>query len=122
VALLWGLLLQNERSHRAMALAAGLLFFQATALEHNLQIWKSAAQLSRKSCLQAADELKRDPRPITVGDLPGLWNGVYFLRNGFAQCVAITSGQPANANRVVVNDPSARVFGWDDASRELRPQ
>jgi hypothetical protein len=134
LALLWGLLAQSYGDRMpATVLTAALLLFQWTALAHNLDIWRSAALLSRQTCVQAADELGRDPRPIMVRDLPSLWKGVFFLRNGFALCVAaasqqpITFHQPIDADRVLNADspgpnPAARVFVWDPATQKLLPK
>ena len=128
LALFWGLLAQSYGDRLPVtALTAALLLFQWTALAHNLDIWRSAALLSRQTCAQAAEELRRDPRPITVRGLPSLWNGVFFLRNGFAQCVADASGQPADAARVLTADspasnPLARPFVWGSAAQKLLPK
>jgi hypothetical protein len=123
LAMFWGLLAQSYEGKTApAALTAALLLFQWTALAHNLEIWRGAAQLSRQTCAQAAEELRRDSRPITVLDLPSLWNGVFFLRNGFPQCVGAASHRPEDADRIVSADSSARVFAWDAATRKLIPK
>jgi hypothetical protein len=120
VALFWGTLLQHGKSAGvALVCASGLLLFQWTALEHNLLIRNDVAQLSRQTCLQAANELANDPRPIAVRGLPATRSGVFFLANGFPQCVAINGHHPQDAARVQVMNPAARSFVWDDAAQRL---
>jgi hypothetical protein len=127
VALFWGTLVQDCRSARiALGCAAGLLVFQACALEHNLRIWSEVAQLSRQTCLAAAKELASDPRPIAVSGLPATLNGVFFLANGFPQCVALNGHDSSDAARIEVmnhagtlGDGSARQFVWDRATLRL---
>jgi hypothetical protein len=128
LALFWGLLAQNYESRAgALLLAAGLLLFQWAALAHNLNIWRATAQLSRQTCAQAAEELRSDPRPIAVRDLPSRWNGVFFLHNGFAQCVADASRRTVDAGRVLSSDTPAtisraRSFVWDAVTQKLVPE
>jgi hypothetical protein len=123
LAMFWGLLAQSyEDKTAAAALTTGLLLFQWTALAHNLGIWRGAAHLSRQTCAQAAEELRQDPRPITVLGLPNTWNGVFFLRNGFPLCVAAASQRPEDTDRIVPADSSARIFAWDAAAQKLIPK
>ena len=59
-------------------LGAGLLLFQAAALQHNLQMWRTVPVLARNACTSIGTELARDPRPVEVRNLPikhqGVWN------------------------------------------------
>jgi hypothetical protein len=127
IALFWGTLVQDCQSARiALGCAAGLLLFQACALEHNLHIWSEVAQLSRQTCVSAGKELASDPRPIAVSGLPATLNGVFFLANGFPQCVALNAHDPSDAARIeVMNQPRtarhdpARQFVWDRATLRL---
>lgn len=125
IALFWGVLLEGCTPGLSRTLlAAGLLTFQLTALCHNLLIWRQAASLSEKTCAAIGAELARDRRAILIQNLPDKWHGVFFLRNGFPQCVAIHShgdvsrlyiereGQPPPAD--------ARVFSWNDRTERFQ--
>ena len=51
--------------------------------------------------------------------LPATHEGVFFLSNGFPQCVAINTGQ--DLSRIHPDDvpENARVFTWSDAANSL---
>jgi hypothetical protein len=120
MAVLWGVLLESSTKWQAgVLLSGGLLFFQIAALEHNLTIWKDVARLSHETCASFAKEIGPGEQRVRVRDLPRMRNGVFFLTNGFGQCV----GKP---DRVIVDDgsqvPSAgRVFAWSDAAKRIVP-
>lgn len=117
VSLLWGSLLERcgRRSHFIM-LAAALLASQVVMLEHNLAIWNEVAHLSQQTCRAFGQTLETEGGRASVVGLPAVWNGVYFLRNGFAECVAINSN--VKADRIdLARDPARvpadrRVFVW----------
>lgn len=124
LALLWGLLVQNcENRRMQMLLAAGLLAFQVVVLCHNLLIWRGVAFLSQRTCRAIGVELAKDPRPIVVRALPVTWHGVFFLRNGFPQCAAMNSHQPAGRVSLEAEGTppsnSARLFSWCDRTERL---
>ncbi len=118
-ALFFGLLAENSAAPGALRilLPAGLVLFQFTALKHNLAIWRDVARLSQKACIAVSSELKSDPRQIVVSDLPNSLRGVFFLRNGLPQCVAITTGEPIERVIVAEDTPehmsNARFFRWN---------
>jgi hypothetical protein len=94
-----------------------LVSFQLTALEHNLAIWRTVAQLSRESCGYLADELLREPAPIAVTHVPATWDGVYFLKNSLPACILLNSKGALKQLPEISSDPIAgeRVFQWNDA-------
>ena len=125
LALFWGVLFEGcDKPRLALALGAALLVFQWVALEHNLRLRTEAAHLSQQACAAIGQALRRDARPIVVEELPRTWNGVYFLANGFAPCVAIQSGMPEAAARLFVGSedskqPTPRIFTWNAAAQTL---
>jgi hypothetical protein len=120
IALLWGVLLESSTKWQAGALlSGGLLFFQVAALEHNMTIWKDVARLSHETCASFAKEIGPGEQSVRVRNLPRMRNGVFFLTNGFAQCV----GKP---DRIIVDDGSQsssaeRVFAWSDTANRIVP-
>lgn len=123
-ALLLGVALDGVRpeSLRAGA-AAALLLFHFAALRHELEVWRSVTGLARQTCVEAASYVAASPgSPILVSGLPDIIDGVFFVGNGFQECVELQvgrrlpalvlgKGQPAN--------PAARVFHWDPQQRRL---
>ena len=120
-ALFWALL--AERS--SPLLPIGLLLFQLAALEHNLKLWRDVTLLANRTCLAVGAKLQTDPRNIVVTDLPNTLRGVYFLRNGFPQCVAIETGQPIDritvAEDTPEHTPDARFFKWNSHTETFEP-
>ena len=124
-ALLIGFLLQGCRSvARQLLIGLAILIFQCAALEHNLKIWRDVAFLAQRTCKSVGDELQRDPQAIEVIGLPAQLHGVFFLRNGFPECVAVNSGQ--SEERVVTSEdsravarPGMRIFRWNNRAEKL---
>ena len=124
VALFWGILSGAcGRKRVRSALIGGLLLFQSLALEHNLVIWRRVAWLSQRTCAALGTAMSRDRRRVVVRNLPSTWLGVYFLRNGFRECVQMNSHEAGNLidqdndNSAVRGD--RRVFSWSDDKRRL---
>jgi len=119
-ALFFGLLFESLRSGRCQVLlAAGLLFFHEAALQHSLRMWREVPALARAACMDFGKELASDSRSAIVSDLPITLHGVYFLANGFPQCVAFNSGQDAGRIHVARQDPlspqeNVRRFTWEE--------
>jgi hypothetical protein len=101
-ALLAAFAVQSIGHARMAALAAGLILaFQLAALEHNLAIWKRVSAAGRAACQQAGWAIQETGRDATVVNLPNLLDGVYFLRNGFPECVEWNTGIPQSRVHVV---------------------
>jgi hypothetical protein len=98
------------------------LIFEITALTHNLSIWHQVALLSQRTCRAFGKELLHEDNPVIVKELPNTLNGVFFLHNGFRDCVAINSG---HEHQIIVDDPPAlessttRAFRWNAATQCL---
>jgi hypothetical protein len=117
LALFWGFTVDGLPANSIrIALAAGLLIFQTAALEHNLAIWREVAFRSQGICRDFGAEIARAPGPVAVRDLPATRNGVYFLKNGFPQCVGANSSQSPDR----IQSSGARTFSWSDEAQNLR--
>lgn len=124
LAIFWGALIDGCAYSRSLGLAALLLIFNASALRHNLTPWRTVPASAQAVCLQAGRLLRDDPRPIEVSGLPYQKQGVYFLSNGFPQCVAINSGEDMGRiavvqQRVERRPQGARQLVWDEKQGEL---
>jgi hypothetical protein len=84
--------------------AAAVLVFQTAAILNNNRIYADVGFLAQRACAQAA----RCPPGDSLPALPAVVDGVYFLGNGFAQCVARVTGRP--------HTPAAE---WIPAQRRL---
>jgi hypothetical protein len=124
LAIFWAALIDGCAYSRSLGLAALLLTFNTAALRHNLAPWRTVPASAQAVCLQAGRLLRDDPRPIVVSGLPYKKQGVYFLSNGFPQCVAINSGEDMGrievvAKRVERGPQAARQLVWDEKQGEL---
>ncbi|HEV2199293.1 MAG TPA: hypothetical protein VGR73_05700 [Bryobacteraceae bacterium] len=127
VALAFAALLEALRPRVAVLAACVLLTFQTAALEHNLSIWQRVAQLADRTCRVAAQEAAASPDGISFGGLPSTLDGVYFLGNGFRQCVEMAAkrelpqmrvdeeGRPSKSEPPKL-EPGRR-FHWDGRNR-----
>jgi hypothetical protein len=123
VCLVWAVIAEGSR--RAALLAAALACFQVAALWQNQQIWGETAALAKRTCLGAADYLRRNPSVrMFPNDLPKVVNGVYFLRDRLSWCVVVVGG--ADKDRVMEgpligapSKPDDRPFAWNDKTRTL---
>ena len=119
IALWWGLLMEGLGDRRLrFSIALGVLFFHAIALQHNQRMWREVPALARNACVQVGQELARDPRPIRVRGLPPSLHGVYFIANGFPECVLFNSGQDPRRVRTgdavrASADDTARILTWN---------
>ena len=103
ISLLWLRVIQRTELKSAAALSFSLLIFQLAALQHNQHIWTEVANTARQACFDAAQILKQDPRSSIVAyNLPKTRKGVFFLQNGFPQCVSINGA--VDAARITVSD------------------
>ncbi len=119
LAIFWGALLDSA-AHRqpAWVLAAALMVFNVAALEHNLRPWRTTPAAAARVCKSLGRAMAGDPRPVVVSGLPERRDGVYFLANGFPECVEMNSGQPMDKVYVAGRSagpppPNARLFVWN---------
>ncbi len=118
LAIFWAALMEHSaRGKLTWVTAAVLILFNVAALEHNLGPWRATPAAASAVCHDLGTELARDPRPVFVGGLPDRLRGVYFLSNGFPECVEMNSGQHAARVHVAGESetvsPGARVFRWN---------
>jgi hypothetical protein len=119
LAIFWGLLLEGiAQPWLKWATAAALVVFNLAALEHNLRPWRTTPEAAVRVCRALGSQMAHDPRPVVLSDLPDRKDGVYFLGNGFPECVEMNSGQPMGRVFVVGRSPAeppvhAREFVWD---------
>jgi hypothetical protein len=119
LAIFWAAVLERAAPGKlTWAMGAALIAFNVAALEHNLGLWRKTPTAAAAVCRAMGRDLEKDPRPVFVSGLPERLQGVYFLSNGFPECVEMNSGQPAARVRVV-GAPSeavpagARRFVWN---------
>lgn len=125
LALFWGVLMESA-GHRKLpwAGAVALIVFNVAALEHNLSPWRSTPEAAVAVCRALGQKMDQDPRPVVVRGLPDRRDGVYFLGNGFPECVEMNSSQSMSRVYVEGRSPGerpaqARLFVWDTATRAL---
>lgn len=125
LAIFWAVCMQNSGgSKRAWAMATVLIAFNVAALEHNLRPWRTTPSAAAAVCAALGRELANDPRPVFVSGLPERLQGVYFLSNGFPECVQVNSGQPAARVHLVGAGSQAipsdgRRFVWNQDEGRL---
>jgi hypothetical protein len=124
LAIFWAAFIERSTPGKfAWAMTASLVVFNVAALEHNLVPWRATPAAAAAVCSALGDELAKDPRPAFVRGLPDRLQGVYFLSNGFPECVEMNSGQPAARVHVAGESetvpPGARVFRWNREQSRL---
>ncbi len=75
-----------EQRSRWMVLAAILLFHFA-ALQHNLTVWQRTGEIAKRACTAVAECALPKTAKVSVWNVPGSLDGVYFLDLGFNECV-----------------------------------
>lgn len=123
-ALLLGVAVDAVRPETLRAgAAAALVLFHFAALRHELDVWQSVTGLVQRTCVDAATLIAPLPgSPVLINGLPDTLDGVFFLGNGFKECVELQAGRRLPAlvvGRGQPASPSARVFHWDPAQRRL---
>jgi hypothetical protein len=121
-ALLFAAGLRALRPRTAVAVAGLMIVGQVAALEHNLRIWRSVAELADRSCHQAAQLEQAAPHPLVISDVPNVVDGVYFLHSGLRNCVEWAAGKPlpeAFPNDVLPDDPPGDALVWNKSRREF---
>jgi hypothetical protein len=94
-ALLLGVALQGVKSNPLRCgAAAAILLFHLAALQHELFVWDSVTAVARQTCIEAA-------RTGGVAETPpNSINGVFFLGNGFPECVQFYAGDVPESRAV----------------------
>jgi len=125
LAIFWAVMLERATPRKlTWAMAAALIAFNVAALEHNLGPWRTTPAAAAAVCRALGQELARDPRPVFVSGLPDRLHGVYFLTNGFPECVEMNSGQAAARVHLVGSaeavPSNGRRFVWDPEQGRLK--
>jgi len=125
LAIFWGAWLGGLSRRAQWAGGAALLAFNLAALEHNLRPWRTTPQAAVAACRAVGHALAQDPRPVILSGLPDRLDGVYFLGNGFPECVEMNSGQPMRRVYVTGRSPgvppaNARWFVWNAQTGTLQ--
>jgi hypothetical protein len=94
---------------------AVVLAFNFAALQHNVTIWQRVGATAERTC--AAVSRCSNSSRLSVRDLPGSIDGVYFLGVGFPECIGLqTRSAPPS---VEVKGNGASDLTWDTASQIL---
>lgn len=97
-------------------LPAAILCASLVTLEYNLNAWQYASGKAKSACATAA-KCMGPANKLTAGPLPGSLRGVYFLQNGFQECVELQrNGAPVEV-QFTTRSPAVR---WDPATDELK--
>lgn len=105
--------------HLATFVITGFLLFQCAALVHNLAIWRDTAYLAWRTC-SAFAKFSSDTQPLWVLPLPSTHNGVFFLANGFGDCVYVNSGKRVAISSPGTNHGKKDIFEWDEDSESIK--
>jgi hypothetical protein len=122
--LFWGVVAQGcPRPRMACIAACGLVAFQLVALEHQLRIWREVAFRAQGICRDFGQRVARDRRPVFVRNLPATFEGVFFLNDGFPECVAYNSREPLSDvhvdSREAIPPAGARIFAWNPGTGQI---
>lgn len=122
IALFWAVICEAhaDRKYLASVVLAVVLCFNLACLEANVATWTQVAEAARSACQTFGRQIANLPGTVKVLGLPSKYRGVYFLTNGFADCVQINSGVPAN--RIITGIDSAApsyTFRWNEKSRRF---
>ena len=119
LAIFWAAWMERSAGSKlTTAMVAMLIAFNVAVLEHNLRPWRTTPAAAAAVCGALGRELAHDARPVFVSGLPERLQGVYFLSNGFPECVEMNSGQPAARVHVAGGTAEAvpgggRRFVWN---------
>jgi hypothetical protein len=124
LAIFWAAVLDRAVPGKLIwAMGAALIAFNVAALKHNLRPWRTTPAAAAAVCGALGRELAQDPRPVFVSGLPDRLEGVYFLSNGFPECVEMNSGKPAARVHLVSGAEAlptgARRFDWNPGQGRL---
>jgi hypothetical protein len=115
---------RNAPRGLGFAAAVAILAFHAAALRHNLATWDRVARIHLTACDYLGSEAETRGS-IVVAGAPNTWDGVYMLKTGLPDCIAIRHGIAAANVHVVPDRPSADGFpgmpayAWDDATARM---
>jgi hypothetical protein len=94
---------------------AVVLAFNFAALQHNVTIWQRVGATAERTC--AAASRCSNGSKLSVRDLPGSIDGVYFLGVGFPECIGLQTHSAPPSVEVVGS--GASDLTWDNDSQAL---
>ena len=105
IALFWATVAETytDTRYARFAVLGSVAFFNIAALEHNLKIWTDVAKMAQSACRTFGYQIAKLPGSVLVTGLPYQERGVYFLSNGFPECVAMNSNVPEG--KILVDSP-----------------
>jgi hypothetical protein len=119
LALLLGAIYDGIAGRRtAQTFAYCSVVFQLAALTHNVLIWRTTAQLAGDVC-RTFPALLQNEETVAVENLPGAHNGVFFLANGFPDCVLVNSGKEVHILSTNMHRSPDIRLRWDDAAQSF---
>jgi hypothetical protein len=124
-ALLFAAAIAGMNRPFAIPAAAAILAFQTAALEHNLLIWRSVAQLAERTCADGARQLRAASGPVVFDDLPNEIDGVYFLHSGLRACIEWAAGDAAGKLRLEGEPRTGAItleLMWDGRRQTWQPR
>ncbi len=120
IALLVGAIYEGfDNKQVAVLMILGTLVFQSAALIHNLLIWRDTAYLAQRTCSTFAG-IVGNGEAVVVSSLPSKHKGVFFLSNGFADCVYVNSGKQPVILSSPMGEYGQRIFAWDENSESIK--
>ncbi len=122
IALFWAVVCETylDRKYFAYAIPAVVLCFNLAFLEANITIWTQVAEAARSACQAFGRQIANVPGAVEVIGVPFKYRGVYFLTNGFADCVQFNSVVPAS--RVITGAGSKAppyTYRWNKETRRF---
>jgi hypothetical protein len=122
IALFWAVVCEAYQDRKAFAYAipAVVLCFNLACLESNITIWTQVAEAARSACQTFGRQIANVPGSVRVINVPTKYRGVYFLTNGFPNCVEMNSGVSASRILTAGEDPAiAHTYRWNEAARRF---
>lgn len=122
IALFWAVVCEAhpDTKYIAYAISVVVLCFNLACLEGNVAIWTQVAEAARSACQTFGRQIANVPGTVEVTGVPYKYRGVYFLANGFADCVQINSGVPAKRIITAIGSTvPSYTFRWNEESRRF---
>ena len=116
-------LLAGLRGREQWIVGAGIIIFNLSVLSHNLTPWNHASVRAKTAC-EGAARCARNSNKIVVADLPDSIEGVYFFRNGFAECLEMERPDRPIAvdfqqGNTGADDPDSILLVWNRENEDL---
>ena len=99
-----------RRRPMQVAVAIAIVGCNVAILEHNLAPWFRVSSQAADACRAFGAIVNRSAGTFEVLDLPAKRDGVYFLSNGFPECVALYSG----ADPAHIQASGSERWRWND--------